>query len=94
MDRERYYVAEGRAHDYLMRCKDCQALVTYAVITKLGCCDKCGNKRFVEITLLTEAEMAKLTSGEIDFPQKDQFLAEFAGVDPSTPKEKDMEAVN
>lgn len=80
MDRERYYVAEGRAHDYLMRCKDCQKLVTFAVITKLGSCDGCGNKRFTEITLMTEDEMNSLTDGTIDFPDKDQFLAEFAGV--------------
>lgn len=34
--KERYYVAEGRAHDYLLRCKDCQALVTFEVLSKVG----------------------------------------------------------
>ena len=42
--KERYYVAEGRAHDYLLRCKDCKGLVTFAALTKLGACE-CGNKR-------------------------------------------------
>ena len=80
LGRERYYVDEGRAHDELLRCKDCQSLVTYATITKLGCCGKCGNKRFVEITLLNDKEMADIQSGAIDFPYRDQFLAEFSAV--------------
>ena len=78
--KERYYVAEGRGHDDLLRCKDCQALVTFAVISKLGSCDKCGNKRFTEITLLNEQEQAAIQNGEIDFPDRDKFLAEFSAV--------------
>ena len=77
----RYYDDLGRGHDLLLRCKDCQALVVYAVITKLGCCDKCGNKRFTEITLLKEEEMRMIESGEIDFPDREKFLAEFQGVE-------------
>lgn len=77
---EPYYVALGRAHDYLLRCKDCQALVTFDAIKKLGCCDKCGNKRFTEINLLSEKEQAAIQSGEIDFPDREQFLAEFKAV--------------
>ncbi len=75
-----YYESLGRAHDYLMRCKDCQGLVTFAQITKLGCCDKCGNKKFSEITILSEQEMADIASGAIDFPDRDKFMAEFHGV--------------
>lgn len=77
--KERYYVAEGRAHDYLLRCKDCKALVTFAVLTKLGACE-CGNKRFNEITILTEQEEADIRSGKISFPDSDKFLAEFTAV--------------
>lgn len=75
-----YYEDLGRAHDCLLRCKDCKALVTYQTITKLGSCDKCGNKRFVEITLLSEQEMADIQSGVIDFPARDKFLKEFTPV--------------
>ncbi len=81
MDRPRYYEDLGQAHDDLMRCKDCQALVTFQVITKLGMCNQCGNKRFTEITLLTEKEMEDIASGAIDFPHRDKFIAEFHGVD-------------
>ncbi len=81
LGRERYYVDEGKGHDDLLRCKDCQGLVLFTAIQKLGCCDKCGNKRFTEITLMTETEMEAITKGEIDFPGREQFLAEFKGVE-------------
>ena len=79
--RERYYVDEGRGHDYLLRCKDCQKLVTFEKITKLGGCDKCGNKRFTEITLLSEQERADITTGVITFPDSELFLAEFSAIE-------------
>ena len=75
-----YYEALGRSHDYLMRCKDCKALVPYAIIESLSCCDQCGNKRFAEITLLNEKEMADIQSGVIDFPDRELFLKEFSPV--------------
>lgn len=75
----RYYENLGMAHDCLMRCKDCQKLVPYSAITKIGCCDGCGNKRFTEITLLTEVEMEAVKT--MDFPYKEQFIKEFAGVE-------------
>ena len=77
MSRPRYYEDLGQAHDNLMRCKDCRALVTYQVITKIGGCNKCGNKRFSEITLLSQEEMDDIRSGKIDFPHRELFLAEF-----------------
>ena len=80
LGRERYYVDEGRGHDYVLRCNDCKALVTFAIIQKMACCDKCGNKRFTEVTLLNEKEMADIQSGVIDFPDRELFLAEFAAV--------------
>lgn len=81
-----YYEELGRAHDYIMRCKDCQKLVTFQVITNIGCCDGCGNKRFSEVTLLQEQEMADIQSGKIDFPDRELFLAEFSAVDPTRPR--------
>ncbi len=77
LGRERYYVDKGEGHDRLMRCKDCQALVDFETITKLGCCNHCGNKRFMEITILTEKEMEDISSGVIDFPYREEFMAEF-----------------
>ena len=79
MQREPYYVDEGRSHDFLLRCKDCQALVTFEVITKLGCCP-CGNKRFNEIKTLSEQEEADIRNGIIVFQDSDKFLAEFSSV--------------
>ncbi len=77
MKRPRYYEDLGRAHDEIMRCKDCQELALMTAITKLGMCPHCGNKRFAEITLLKQEEMDKIVSGELDFPDRDKFLAEF-----------------
>jgi hypothetical protein len=78
---ERYYEKMGMGHDFILRCKDCQSIETFQHITALGCCSKCGNKRFAEITLLNEKEMAMIKSGEISFPESDKFLAEFSGVE-------------
>lgn len=77
---DRYYTDLGRAHDCLLRCKDCQSLVTYATIQSIGACQTCGNKRFSEITLLSETEMEAIANGTIDFPDRDKFMAEFHGV--------------
>ena len=72
----RYYTALGRATDYLLRCKDCRALVLVTQLVKDGCCP-CGNKRVAEITTLSEQEQADIASGTIDFPHRAEFLAEF-----------------
>jgi hypothetical protein len=77
----RYYESLGRAHDYLMRCKDCQRLVVFSVLSKLGCCDGCGTRKMAEITILSEQEMADIKSGAIDFPDRDLFLKEFNPVE-------------
>lgn len=73
----RYYEALGRGHDYLLRCKDCQKLVTFETLAKLGCCDGCGTRKVGEITILSEEEMASIVNGTISFPDSDKFLAEF-----------------
>ena len=85
MDKPRYYVDKGRGHDYLLRCKDCNHLVPFVTIQKHGTCigtseKACGNKRFKEITELSEAEMANIRSGVIDFEDRELFLEEFEAV--------------
>lgn len=74
---ERYYVGLGRACDWLLRCKDCRSLVTSTDIKKRGSC-ACGNRRFSEITMLSEHEHAEIVAGRIDFPHREDFLREFA----------------
>ena len=77
MSRPRYYEDLGRAHDDLVRCKDCRSLVTFAVVKKLGACNKCGNKRFNEIITLSVREWLKIKFGVIKFANSDLFLGEF-----------------
>lgn len=80
-----YYVDQGRSHDCLLRCKDCRALVTFATIQKIGSCDACGNRRFAEITILSEKEQEDIRSGAIAFPDSEKFLAEFNQVEFPSP---------
>ena len=77
----RYYEDLGRAHDYLLRCNACQKLVTFETMTKLGCCDKCGTRRMIEITVLSEEEATQIRDGIIAFPDSDKFLEEFRNVE-------------
>ena len=74
----RYYNKLNRASDFILRCKDCRALVTRETIGKIGSC-QCGNKRFAEITTLNDAEMVQVSA--LDFPYKAEFLAEFSPVE-------------
>jgi hypothetical protein len=73
----RYYIELGLGCDALLRCKDCRQLVTAETLTRIGSCP-CGCRRVVEITTLSEDEMARVESGAIDFPHRAQFLAEFS----------------
>lgn len=74
---QRYYHALNRGCDFILRCKDCQRLVTAENLCKWGSCS-CGNKRVAEITTLSEQEQADIASGKIDFPYRAEFLAEFS----------------
>lgn len=76
---ERYYVQQGRSHDFLVRCQDCRKLVLYAAIVKRGQC-RCGNKRFTEVTTLTPWEWLRIRLGFLRFPDWDKFLREFREV--------------
>jgi hypothetical protein len=76
-----YYEDLGRGHDCILRCKDCQHLVTYPTITKLGMCHNCGNKRFSQVIILKQEEMDAIRNGQIQFEDSDKFLAEFTGIE-------------
>lgn len=76
-DPGRYYYALGLQHDDILRCKDCQSLVTHADLKRIGSC-KCGNRRVAEVTTLSDNEREQIVSGVITFPNSDKFLAEFS----------------
>lgn len=73
---ERYYVEQGKAHDDILRCKDCSRLITYQRLSETGCC-KCGNKRVTEVTTLNLREWFRIKFGLLRFPDSDKFLKEF-----------------
>lgn len=75
---KRYYTELGRAHDCLLRCKDCKKLITYDSLVKLGSCKFCGNRRVVEVEGLTAWEWLKVRLGFIRFPDRSLFLQEFS----------------
>jgi hypothetical protein len=77
---QRYYHALGRGCDELLRCNECRTLVLGADLKHHGCCNHCGSRRVVEVTTLSEDEMASIQSGLLDFPYREQFLAEFSAV--------------
>jgi len=70
----RYYTAQNRGVDHILRCKSCQRIVLVTELRSLGCC-VCSHKRFGEITVLNEVERAAVAA--MDFPSKEAFLAEF-----------------
>ncbi len=73
-----YYADQGRATDYVLRCKDCQRLVTAARIQAHGCC-RCGNSRFLEVRTLSRFEQLRIRVGLLRFPYWREFLAQFGG---------------
>ncbi len=75
-----YYEDLGSGCDWILRCKDCRELVTAATLEKLGSC-LCGNRKVVEVRTLSEAEFARIKSGELDFPHRDLFIKEFEAID-------------
>ena len=57
--------------DPVLRCDSCQEVVKRKTLHKLGCCDKCGNKRVRPVTVFSEEERAKLVEwGFGDFVSK------------------------
>ena len=76
METPRYYEAEGRGSDFLLRCADCKKLVTHKTLIDLGSC-RCGNRRVTEINTLSGWEMLLIFIGVIRFPYRLNFLKEF-----------------
>lgn len=73
-----YYTRRGLACDALLRCKDCQRLVTHAALADAGGCPRCGTKYVTEVKTLSILEWLKIRFGVLDFPFRKEFLAEFS----------------
>lgn len=43
-----------------MRCDGCKGLVRIVSLHKIGCCDKCGNKRVKALDTINSSELNKL----------------------------------
>ena len=74
----RYYIEKGRAHDMLLRCKDCKRLVTHEALCRNGQCPKCGNRRVSEIISLSMWEWLRIRCGLLQFKDRRLFLKEFS----------------
>jgi len=61
--------------DPVLRCDSCNVLVRRTTIHKIGSCDKCGNKRFKDVTVFDEIEQAQM----IEWGFQD-FVNEYAEV--------------
>jgi Zn finger protein HypA/HybF involved in hydrogenase expression len=59
--------------DPVVRCADCQALVTREEVRKFGMCPLCGNRRMRNVLVLSEKEMSTLRRKGVG----EEFLAEF-----------------
>ncbi len=46
--------------DPVLRCDSCNVLVRRTTLHTLGSCDKCGNKRFKDVTVFDEVEQAQM----------------------------------
>lgn len=46
--------------DPVLRCDSCNILVRRKTVHKLGSCDKCGNKRFKNLTIFNDEEKAQM----------------------------------
>lgn len=73
-----YYVDHGKAHDDIVRCADCQRLLTCARINACGGCPKCGSRRVKEIRTLSVWEWLQVKLGLIKMEHRDEFLREFS----------------
>ena len=69
--------------DPVVTCDSCQELVQRETIKKVGACSACGNRRFRNVLVLNEANMAKCKEWGID----PDFLALFEQVNTLTPHE-------
>lgn len=74
-----YYVALGRACDWIFRCRDCRRLVVAVELATEHACLRCGGRKMGEVRQLSTGEWLRLRLGLIDFPYRAAFLAEFPG---------------
>lgn len=58
---------ESGLNDPILRCKDCTKMVHRQFIHTHGCCNHCGNKRFTQVSLITESDMKALQDGTYNF---------------------------
>ncbi len=57
--------------DPVVRCDSCQALLKRATLHKHGRCNKCGNRRIRNLTVLSESEAKQIEEwGYSDFLKK------------------------
>jgi DNA-directed RNA polymerase subunit RPC12/RpoP len=69
------YHRDAPFDDPVIRCTECQAIVYRSYITKEGRCQKCGNRRFRNVSTLNSDEMKDLKDKKVD----PEFLALFEG---------------
>jgi hypothetical protein len=71
------YDRDGSFNDPIVRCCDCQAIISRETIRDAGCCPQCGNRRVRNVLAMNEEEMDKLKENNID----PEFIALFEGVE-------------
>ena len=62
--------------DPVLRCMGCHALLTRKLITKLGMCNKCGNRRVTTVKMLSDTEKTELLDRGISKSWIDEFCQE------------------
>ena len=62
--------------DPVLRCDSCNVLVRRKTIHKIGSCNKCGNKRFKDVSVFDEVERDQMAEWGFQ-----AFVEEFVVVD-------------
>lgn len=63
--------------DPVLRCDSCSAMVFKTHLHQLGCCNKCGNRRFRNVLVMSKEEMEILKEKGVD----PDYIALFEGVE-------------
>lgn len=72
-----YYERLGLGgHDAILRCHDCGRLVTYQRLMDVGMTPCCGTRRVKQVQHLRVREWLRIRLGLLDFPYRQEFLAE------------------
>ena len=67
------YDPKGPFNDPVVRCDACQKLLLRAGLTKIGCCEHCGNRRVRNLTVFNEKELEQMKAWNVD----PEFIALF-----------------